>query len=60
MIVLLVVQYAQTLRIGPHILWYLMMSLAYGQFTLLRTLLALMTIAIGLRLLVLTVSRRLP
>ncbi|MDR7417363.1 MAG: M28 family peptidase [Armatimonadota bacterium] len=59
-IVLLVVQYAQTLRIGSYILWYLMMSLAYGQFTLLRILLALATIAIGLRLLVLTVSRRLP
>jgi hypothetical protein len=49
-IVALIVQYAQALRIGPYILWYLSMSAASGQFTTLRLVLALMTIAIGARL----------
>jgi hypothetical protein len=57
MIALLVVQYAQTLRIGPYILWYLMMGVAYGQFSLLRIALALATVAIGLRLLAVTALR---
>lgn len=44
-------QYAQVLEIGWAILWYLMMGVAYGQFSLLRIVLALATAAIGLRLL---------
>jgi hypothetical protein len=49
----LVLQYGQTLQIGSYILWYLMMGIAYGQFTLLRVVLALATIVIGARLLAL-------
>lgn len=59
-IVLLLVQYARVLQIGPYILWYLMMGIAYGQFSLLRILLALATVAIGLRLIVLTALRAPP
>jgi hypothetical protein len=46
-------QYGQALQIGGYILWYLFMSLAYGQFSLLRIVLALATVAIGIRLFVL-------
>lgn len=48
----LFVQYATVnLRIGWYILWYMFMAIAYGQFTLLRIVLALATVAIALRLL---------
>ncbi len=49
----LMVQYAKSLQIGGYILWYLFMSLAYGQFGLLQIVLALATVAIGIRLLTL-------
>ncbi|MGH2399752.1 MAG: hypothetical protein ACRDF6_07885, partial [bacterium] len=50
-LVLLFVQYAAGLRVGWYILWYMFMAIAYGQFMLLRTILALATVAIALRLL---------
>ncbi|HEV8353145.1 MAG TPA: M28 family peptidase [bacterium] len=53
-IVALLVQYAAIQRIGPYILWYVFMGISYGQFTLLRVVLALAMTAIGLRLLQLT------
>lgn len=52
-LVALMAQYGQALQIGAHILWYLFMSLAYGQFSLLRIVLALATVAMGMRLLAL-------
>ena len=39
----LFVRYADYLQIGPYILWYVFMGVAYGQFTLLRIVLALHT-----------------
>lgn len=48
-------QYAAILEIGPYILWYVFMGLAYGQFSLLRTVLAFATVAVALRLLAGTV-----
>ncbi|HEU4797274.1 MAG TPA: hypothetical protein VFT63_00005, partial [bacterium] len=51
-LVQLFAQYATVnLRIGWYILWYVFMAIAYGQFTLLRIVLALATVAIALRLL---------
>lgn len=52
-LVALFAQYAVVLGIGGYITWYVFMGLAYGQFTLLRAVLGLATIAIGIRLLVL-------
>jgi hypothetical protein len=46
----LIAQYGQSLRIGPFIAWYLMMGIAYGQFTLLRVILTLAIIVVGVRL----------
>ncbi len=50
-IVALFVQYGASLRIGAYILWYIFMGVAYGQFLLLRIVLALAMAAIGVRLL---------
>lgn len=53
-LVLLFAQYGASLQIGGYILWYVFMALAYGQFTMLRVLLALAMTAVGLRLLALS------
>lgn len=50
---MLFVRYAGYLGIGRYILWYMFMSVAYGQFTLLRIVLALATVAVAIRLVVL-------
>ncbi|HEY3248490.1 MAG TPA: M28 family peptidase [bacterium] len=57
-IVALLAQYGALLRIGPYILWYIFMSLAYGQFSLLRLVLALAMTAIGIRLLQITMREQ--
>jgi hypothetical protein len=57
-VVLLFVQYAADLRIGPYNLWYVFMALAYAQFTPLQIMLTFATLAVALRLLALgTVGR---
>jgi hypothetical protein len=55
-IVSLVAQYGQSLRIGPFIAWYLLMGIAYGQFTPLRVILTLAMIVVGVRLLAVSVA----
>jgi peptidase M28-like protein len=59
-IVSLILQYGQALRIGSFILWYLMMGIAYGQFTLLRVILTLATLVVGIRLLIVSAFGRQP
>lgn len=56
-IVALIAQYGQALQIGPFVLWYLLMGVAYGQFTLLRVVLTLATVVVGLRLLIIGAFR---
>lgn len=56
----LFVQYALILQIGSYIIWYVFMSVAYGQFTLLRIVLAFASIAIALRLLMVAVTQAGP
>jgi hypothetical protein len=55
-LIALVVSYGQRLRIGAYILWYLFMSVAYGQINLLRTAMTLALFAIALRLFVRTAA----
>jgi len=50
-IVALFLQYSLLLGVGPYILWYVFMGISYGQFTVLRLVLALAMTAIGIRLL---------
>lgn len=57
-VIRLLQQYGSSLQIGWHILWYVFMGIAYGQFALPPILLAFATIAIGARLLVLTALAR--
>lgn len=54
----LIAQYGQALQIGPFILWYLLMGIAYGQFAPLRVVLTLATAVIGLRLLTISAIGR--
>ncbi len=49
-LILLLVRYGGYLQIGWYILWYMFMSLAYGQFSLLRILMTLAMVAVALRL----------
>jgi len=56
-IVALLVQYGAVQRIGPYILWYVFMGISYGQFTLLRVVLALAMTAVGIRLLQIVFER---
>jgi hypothetical protein len=56
-VVALFVQYAAIQQIGPYILWYVFMGISYGQFTVLRVVLALAMTAIGIRLLQITLQR---
>jgi hypothetical protein len=56
-VVALFVQYGAIQRIGPYILWYVFMGISYGQFTVLRVVLALAMTAIGIRLLQITLQR---
>jgi hypothetical protein len=55
-LIALVASYGQRLRIGAYILWYLFMSVAYGQINLLRTAMTLALFAIALRLFVRTAA----
>jgi hypothetical protein len=55
-LVALIVSYGQRLRVGVYILWYLFMSVAYGQISLLRVLMTLVLVAIAVRLFSRTVS----
>ncbi len=57
-LILLFVRYGAYLQIGWYILWYIFMSLAYGQFSLLRILIALATVAVALRLCAVAVLSR--
>ncbi|HXF81141.1 MAG TPA: M28 family peptidase [bacterium] len=50
-VVVLFAQYAAMLRVGPYILWYVYLAIAYGQFTLTQITLALATVAVAARLL---------
>ena len=56
-LIALVVSYGQRLRIGPYIVWYLFMGVAYGQISVLRVVMTLVMVAIGVRLLSQTVFR---
>lgn len=58
-ILVLFVFYGVQQRIGAYILWYVFMGISYGQFTLLRVVLALAMTAIGIRLLQIVFSRAL-
>jgi hypothetical protein len=57
-LIALVVSYGQRLRVGVHILWYLFMSVAYGQISLLRVVMTLVLAAVAVRLFAQTVLRR--
>lgn len=57
-LILLFVRYGAYLQIGWYILWYIFMSLAYGQFSLLRIIIALATVAVALRLFAVAVFSR--
>ncbi len=57
-LILLFARYGAYLQIGWYILWYIFMSLAYGQFSLLRIAIALATVAVALRLFAVAVFSR--
>jgi hypothetical protein len=48
-LIALIVSYGQRLRVGAYILWYLFMSVAYGQISVLRIVMTLTLGAIALR-----------
>jgi len=56
-LIALVVSYGQRLRVGLYIGWYLFMSVAYGQISLLRVLMTLVLVAVAVRLASHTVVR---
>ena len=56
-VVLLFMQFAVSLRLGRHIVWYVFLAIAYAQFTLPQIVLSFATLAVAIRLLAVSALR---